>query len=341
VVEVYFMIREIVKRRTHFVPRCYLKNFTFDNKQKFLFAYTRDGEVKEVSIADIAVKKNFYTFTDKITKKKTDIAENMFAILEKSACPVITKIIKTQNLSLNEKERGALSQFIAFLATRTLAFDIWQRNMSIEMLKQLMVERAKNKNHLKTSFEKVGIKFGNERELEDMRQSILDFDKHFKVELKGGRGDFFKTSVQLAMDLTPIIFYKHWHLLVNNGSRVFITSDNPVPRQKARNVPSMFNSGFAFGTVIFPLSPTLCLLMRHEPLSNEIITVNRSQGEAINRSIMLFSEKFIYSNINSQDLKRMYKNIPESSATKVIVKRIKNTPYIMATSPELDWEIIG
>ncbi len=226
----------------HYVPQCYLKNFSFDEKESLVYAYQRKKPIITTNIKNVAAKKNLYTFLDKTTGKKTNVAEEMLGRLEAAACPVIKKIIKTQKLDLDEKDRGALSQFIAFLATRTISFDAWQKNMSIEMQKQLMIEKARNKDHLKDSFEKAGIKFKNEKELEDMRQSILDFDKHFKVKFKGENGYFFKVAIELAMDLTQILFNKHWHLLIANTSRVFITSDNPVAIQKVKGMPFQLNS---------------------------------------------------------------------------------------------------
>ena len=326
----------------HYVPRCYLKNFSFDKKEKLVYAYQRKKPIITTNIKDIAAKKNLYTFLDKTTGKKTDIVEKMFGALEAAACPVIKKIVKTKNLNLDEKEKGVLTQFIAFLATRTPSFNAWQKNMNIEGRKQLMIERARNKNRLRISFERAGIKFKNEKELEDMRNSILDFDKHFKVEFKGGKGYFFKVAAESAMELlTPILFNKNWHLLISNASRIFITSDNPVTIQKVKGVPFQFNSGFMFGTVLITLSPSLCLLIRYKPLKDEIIQINRAQVDSINKSIMLKSGNFVYSSISSKDIKNIYDDIPVGRDRDVIIKKIKNTPYIISTGPELESETIS
>jgi len=325
----------------HYVSRCYLKNFTFDKKGSLVYAYQRKKPVIKTNIKNIAAKKNLYTFLDKTTGKKTNIVEEMFGVLEAAACPVIREIMRTQELNLDEKEKGALAQFIAFLATRTISFDAWQKNMSMGMQKQLMLETARNQGHLKASFEKVGIKFKNEKELEDIRQSILNFDKHFKVEFKGGEGYFFKVAAELAMELTQILFNKHWHLLISSTSRIFITSDNPVAIQKVKGVPLQFNSGFMYGTVLLTLSPSLCLVIRYRPLRKKIIHINRAQVESINKSIMLKSENFIYSNISLRDIKNIYDSVPEGQDREIIIKKIKNTPYIISTGPELEAETIS
>lgn len=325
----------------HYVPQCYLKSFSFGEKESLVYMYQRKKPIIATNIRNIAAKKNLYTFLDKTTGKKTNIIEEMFGILEAAACPIIRKIVKMQKLDLDEKDKGVLAQFIAFLATRTISFDAWQKNMSIGMHKQLMVETARNKDHLKANFERVGVKFKSEKELEDMRQSILDFDKHFKVEFKGGEGHFFKVAAELAMELTQILFNKYWYLLMSNTPRVFITSDNPIVIQKVKGVPSQINSGFMYGTVLVTLSPILCLLIRSKPLKEKIIQINRAQVDAINKSIMLKSGNFVYSNISSRDIKNIYDDIPAGQDREVIIKKIKSTPYIISTGPELESETIS
>ena len=143
------------------------------------------------------------------------------------------------------------------------------------------------------------------------------------------------------MELTQILFNKHWHLLISNTSRVFITSDNPVAIQKVKGVPFQFNSGFMYGTVLLTLSPSLCLAIRYRPLIEKIIQINRAQVDSINKSIMLKSGNFIYSNISSGDIKNIYNSIPEGQDREVIIKKIKNTPYIISTGPELESETIS
>lgn len=334
------MPNNVKTEKHHYVPRCYLRNFTFDQKESLVYAYQRKKPIIITNIKNIAAKKNLYIFLDKTTGRKTNIVEKMFGILETAACPVIKKIVRTKELKLDEKEKRALAQFIAFLAVRTLSFDAWQRNMTIELQKQLVAEMARNKDYFKTTLKRVGVKFKNEKELEDMRQSLLNFDKHFKVELKGGEGYFLKVAVELAMELTEILFNKSWHLLISNTSRVFITSDNPVAIQKVRGVPFQLNSGFMYGTVLLTLSPSLCLLIRYKPLKEEILWVGRAQVDSINRSVMLKSGNFVYSNICSKSIKIIYDNIPAGQDRKVIIKKIRNTPYIISTGPELEPEAI-
>jgi len=105
-------------------------------------------------------------------------------------------------------------------------------------------------------------------------------------------------------------------------------------------VPFNLNSGFMYGTVLLTLSPSLCLLIRYKPLKEKIIQVSRVQIDSINKSVMLRSGNFVYSNIASKSIKHIYDDIPVGQDREVIIKRIRNTPYIISTGPELESEAI-
>ena len=326
-------------KRHHYVPQCYLKNFTFDESKKLLYAYSRRGEIIKTNIRDIAVKKHLYTFIEKRTKRKTNIIEKFFSEIERMACPILKRIVNKKNIKVNKKEKGILSLFVSLLATRTPAFDSWQRGIEMEVTKKVMQKIAENPTALKSHFKKAGIKVKNDKEFEEMRELILEMDNHFQTELKGGKSYFFKRSMKLAFQpLASIFFYKKWHLLVNQTSRVFVTSDNPVAIQKSKGVPWQFNSGFAGGVIILSLSPHLCLLLRNTSLKEEIINVNRSQVERINHSIMLFSQNFIYTNLESKDIKQTYSNISKDNFQKPVIKTFG--PYVVITSHSLDEEVV-
>jgi hypothetical protein len=96
-----------------------------------------------------------------------------------------------------------------------------------------------------------------------------------------------------------------------------------------------------YGTVLITLSPLLCLLIKYRPLKEKIIQITREQTDSLNKSVMLKSGNFVYSNISSKDIKNIYDDIPVGQDREVIVKKIKNTPYIISTGPELESETIS
>ncbi len=96
-----------------------------------------------------------------------------------------------------------------------------------------------------------------------------------------------------------------------------------------------------YGTVLITLSPSLCLSIRYKPLRDKVIKTNRVRVDSINKSIMLKSGSFVYSNISSRDVKNIYDDVPAGQDREVIIKKVKNTPYIISTGPELELETIS
>ncbi len=321
----------------HYVPKCYLDNFLCEKSKNKIYGYKRGGEIIKSNIKNIAAKNNLYTFIDKTTGEKINTVEEMFGIIEGAACPVIKKIITNQNLNLIDADRGAIAQFTAFLVTRNLYFKDQQKRITTELIKQISIERAKHKGSYKQSFKDAGITFKNEKEFEDLRASVLNFDKHFKVNISGGDGYFMKVAVSIAMELTYTLYFNKWHLLINNGSRVFITSDNPVTLWGLKSVPKQFRSGFKYASILLTLSPNTALLIRNNLLSKTIITLNREKIDYLNQSIMKGSDKFIYANQKSKDLYTKYLDLSKHP-NQVEVHNIKWAPYIITQSPEVDIE---
>lgn len=321
----------------HYVPRCYLENFLCEESSNKIYGYKKGGKIINPNISNVAAKNNFYTFIDKKTGEKSNEVEEMFGTIETAACPVIKKIIAEQNLDLTDMDRGAVAQFTAFLVTRNLYYEAQQKRMTSELIKQMSIEKAKHKESYRQSFKDAGITFNTDEEFEDLRTSVLDFDNHFKIDVDGWEGHFMKTSINIAMDLTEILYFKEWHLLINDGSRVFITSDNPVTLWGLENTPKQFRSGFKFASILLTLSPNITLLMRNDLLSKNIIKLNREKIDYVNKSIMKRSDKFIYSNLESKDLYDKYLELSKHP-NQVEVHNIEWAPYIITQQPEADIE---
>ena len=329
-----------ISKKHHFVPQFYLKNFAIANSEDKIHLYRRKGDIVIAGISDVAAENNLYTFKLRGTDQKTDIVEKMFGEVETLAAPIIRKVIEEQNLNLDQEESMGLSQFIALLATRGTPFESQQKIMESEMIKQMSIELAKHKDAFHKRFAKHAAEIDATVDIESLRQSVLNFDEHFKVELTGGRAERLENAVGIAEDLSKTLLDKSWHLLVANSDWVFVTSDNPVTIQASRSAPRMYNSGFLHGTILLPLTPKLCLLMRNESLSRKIIKVDRDKVSAINKSIMKSSNRFVYSNLKSRTFKNGYDAVPEDSS-KVKVTNLEWAPYIIAHGPEGDPETIA
>lgn len=327
-------------KKHHWVPRCYLRNFIVSPKIESVYMYQNNKETINVGIDNVAAQNNLYTFTDKTTGEKTKRVETMFGIIEGAASPVLEKIIRQQNLNLTANEKGALVQFTAFLITRGPSFSDWLKNMTAEHHKWEMKFLAEHPDTMRERFNEAGIPFDNEEEFEKTRQALLDFDKHIKIEMKGGEGGLFKQAAEMAMDFAEMFSIgKSWHLLIVDCDRVFVTSDNPVVVQKTRNVHPHMASGYGYGTIFLTISPKICFVMRNQALLQEVIKVGRKEVDYINQSIIKNTHRQVYSNLKSRDIKRMRDKFLPGEASKVISTRIRSTPYVVTEGVERDFEL--
>ncbi len=308
--------------RCHYVPQFYLRNFAISGKPEYVYAYRRKAKPFKTKIGAIAAKNNLYIFRDKKTGKKSDEIEKMFAWLEGLVAPIIDKIVNQNSFSfssLSSQERGILSEFIAYLHTRNLSFRERQKNLHSAGIKMMMKIKAGDKEVFKQDIKKAKIKIKSDKEIEELRQSILDFDKHFKIGYGKKNDDYFlKQALLLSLELSPIIFRKEWHLL-ESDNRVFITSDNPVSLIRPENLPPFYGVGFMNGHIAVPLSPYKCLLLKNGKGGAERLKINRDNVNFFNGHIMFYAHKFVYSNLLSKDIENVFNKTKEGASERVII----------------------
>lgn len=326
-------------KKNHWVPQCYLKNFTTTDGSAQVFMYQYNKETILVGIDKVAAKNNLYTFPTKTGGQSKDI-EKLFATLEAAAAPILEKIIKQESLALTDNEKGWFVQFVTFLITRGPSFSDWQRNSQAEIEKWRMKIMAEHPEALKKHFAEAGITFKTDKEFTEMREALLNFDKYFKIEMKGGASSLFKEAVQLTMDLIPYLGYtKSWHLLISDGQRVFVTSDNPVIIQQSVDFLPQYASGYGYGTLFLPLSPKICFVMRNVPIDKEVLRIGAKAVDYINGSIMKDAHRQIYANIKSKDIKRLRDRFQPGVESQVISNRLWNSPYVITTGGKKDIEL--
>ncbi|MBU1164774.1 DUF4238 domain-containing protein [Patescibacteria group bacterium] len=310
--------------KNHYVPQFYLKNFSINEKPQIVYAYRRGSDPFEVNVKNIAAKNDLYIYTDKNTGKKNDEIEKMFSWLEGLTKPIIEKIINGSHLlDLSNKGHNVLTEFIAYLHVRNLSQRERQKNIIAEFNKiQLKTMASDKKNFIKTLKEATErIDIGNEAEVEELRQSILNFDEHYKVEYGKKNNDFFlKQALELGLKITPIIFNKEWHIIDSAGcGRFFITSDNPVTLIRPKALPGFYGVGIENGFIALPISPTKCIFLKNGNSDSTIKSATRASVDDINHHIMFFAHKFVYSNILSKNFQSEFNLTKEGQSEKVVV----------------------
>lgn len=305
--------------RHHYVPQCYLKNFCINGKPGYLYAYQRNASPILTTTKSIGAKKGFYLFENKITGERSEEIEQVFGHLEGLVSPILEKLIGSVKMVLSNEERSIVSEFIANLHIRNLSYRAKQENLAIEMAKHMMKLVAQNRDVFQRRMEKAGYTFESPREVEELRQTVLEFDEHYGVEVKGGHEYFLRSAIDLWIDLAPIVFYKEWHFLDSTESRIFATSDNPVILVPPRDLPPFYGSGFANSSIIFPISPSRCLLLKNKKGGPRTIFANRLMVDFVNSRTMYFAHKFIFANLKSRDIERMFSRTTAGESERMIV----------------------
>lgn len=112
----------MAKKNQHFIPKFYLRNFSYHLNQKEIGIYVPSNDFfkNDVALRDQGSKKFFYG--------KDEIIENQFASMEKHFANSVNTIISNQNL--NKKNRKELFELLTFVLFSDLRNPIIIGNVS-------------------------------------------------------------------------------------------------------------------------------------------------------------------------------------------------------------------
>ena len=262
-----------------------------------------------------------YVFTDKFTGKKNDEIEKMFSWLEGSTSPIIKKVNSgTPLLKLTNAEHNILAEFTAYLHVRNLSFRERQKNIANAGVKMQFKFLAQDEEKFKKALKETGHAV---KDVDKMRKYILNFDKHFEIDWGKKNNDYFlKQALLTGLEISKDIFYKEWHVVDNQTSRVFITSDNPVALMRPLNLPPFYGSGILNTHIVVPISPTKAILLRFTGKKSEeptIVKANKDFVLSVNRHIMFYAHKFVYANLFSKDIGKSFSMTKDGKSERVIV----------------------
>lgn len=323
----------------HWVPQCYLNNFSISKNSESVFFYTKNGTAISTGTKRIAAENDLYTFQNKDTGEQMRAMEGIFSEHEGEVSPILKEIIKKRTLPINNN-LATLSAFVSTLIVRGPSFSEWLRNMDAVRQKMEMQTLAKHPESLRARLKNANINIESEEEFEDLRKSLLDFDAHFTVKMNGGEGHYFKEAMELSQDMHNVFLQqKSWHLLVTNGKKHFITSDNPVAIQRVKELPLHLSEGFGYGTILLTLSPDICLVLRSIPLSRAVICAQPTDVAYINKSIMRSARRQIYAHISSKTIQSSCNRFLNGGESDVFIENLgRYSPYLITKGIERDAE---
>jgi len=211
------------KKRQHYVPRFYLKNFSVNGQGKVISTYNLNSKkfVPLASLKTQAYKNYFYGENGRM--------EHNLSILEANSGTVIKNILQNNTLpGLKSHDHITLLAFTVFLKSRTLYSAEEHQEMVEKLIKTIYSKDSRLKNHL----------------------------NNFRIIVNGPT----RLALRSVAQCLPIALDLYYKLLINQTNISFITSDNPVIYY---NQFMELKKAFASGTglackgleIFLPLSP--------------------------------------------------------------------------------------
>jgi hypothetical protein len=296
-----------IKKFQHYVPKFYLKSFSFDFKTPYpIYCFDKKSEKNFKSSTDNVCREPFFYDTAGDYVKSV---ENTLNKLESKFSSSYRKIIRESNIkSLDKSDKTLIAAFFLTQWYRTKEmrekFRGYNRQMSLFLSKK--GELSKN---LRTQLDT------KDNYIKDIHIPLLkEIPKHI-----------------------PYVLNMKWTLLLNKTDMPFWTSDNPIAFDNIIN-PSKFDSYGLFSkgiNVHFPLSPELSLCFSNPSTSfffpdklelkdvNNIIYQNKLQIKSSYRTIISNKNDF---NL-AKEIIKSYPSLKDLNRKRWNVQSLKSSYY--------------
>jgi hypothetical protein len=287
---------QMVARRHHYVPKCYLKSFSVENgrkKNRELFVFDAvDRKRFKIAPANVALELDFNTQST-WRGHPPDAFEKAMASVESDIGPALTRIVEAKSLA-NENDRTLLLNLIGLLHIRNPRFRELKRSFQENVAKRVLDVVLSSREMWGSQVRKAGF---------IAKDADTDYDK-VKASYKP---ENYKAALPVAehviseMDTfdhaLPLLFERKWVLMkAPKQSPGFITCDHPVcltwsEPQKMRLPLGLKTKGTE---ILFPISPRLAVVGAFE-LDDGEADVNDAEVASANGTIILNAQRQVYS----------------------------------------------
>jgi len=301
----------------HYLPQFYLRNFGIPRKPAFVWSYIRNGNPREKAIKSVASIDDLYTLTNAPPEVNHRALDGEFQKIETAAAPIIKHLIKAKDADLPDGEREQLAIFLSLLANRTPFSSEKLKAGNLNMETKTMELMARNDEFFNAIVS--DLPESKREEMIKNREVLKNASKHFTLEYEDeeeARRHFLGLSLSAMDEVTAIFLFKSWVIFESDSSRVFVTCDNPVAMVPPEDYPPSMGLGFLQANVLFPLSPDLCLYMSNKTVKRGLVKAKREYMDEINQRVIYSAYKYVYSNIASKDIQRIFDQTKEGDNTK-------------------------
>lgn len=231
-------------KNQHFVPQFYLKNFSSNKKQLYVFDKISNKGYSS-AIDSVASARFFYDWKELDEVVGKQFIESTSSIFEGKAAKVLNALISRLQANrftgFETDEKLLISEFIWYQMIRTPEARI-QGNQLAKDLEQALLSKGVSKEIIKLS----GLSYEDTNERLDHLRAVIN-PTHIRESVK---------------DLCDRI----WIIAQNDTNLKFYTSDNPVTRH------TYHERGFSAFEIFFPLTPTHGLMILTKKDFPDLIT---------------------------------------------------------------------
>lgn len=255
------MLKKNDKRRQHYVPKFYLRNFSENNKSVGIYLFNSNKIIEHGSINDNLWEEYFYGDDAKV--------EDKLAEYESKWNNIISYVIKAEILPVIERDLTLLRYFILISSARTLKCGNQINNDYTMLIKNILeIENPELFGRLMSSGEfGLSVKF---------KYPALPF-------------------INIAQKFLPLVIDLKMDLLINRSTINYVTSDNPVVFYNQLFQEKNLSRGYGWGEYgiqfIIPVSPRIAICM-YDSEVYEIKEKTLKSDSTINKLNELFFGQF-------------------------------------------------
>ena len=276
--------------RNHYIPQRYQLGFANPAGKVWLFdrktRHYRDG-----APINIGVQRDFYTTVDN-AGVSNDSVEKMLASLEGAVWPVLDRLNRRVD-EIDTEDRVHLALFVAFMRTRTPAFDQMSNNIQNRIIQMHAKARSPTPEVVAEDYKKATGKTIDPAEA----QKIFDAIHSGEYFVATPRQNNIKMMLDIATQLGQAIVTMSWTIYRTTPDCSFVTSDNPfivVPPLGKETTLEGTGPLSPGATNLIPLSSSTLLCARQDgsgPL--EFVRANRDFVRFTNQLVASASDRFL------------------------------------------------
>ena len=276
--------------RNHYIPQRYQLGFANDAGKVWLFD-RKTLRYRDGAPINIGVQRDFYTTVDN-DGVPNDSVEKMLASLEAAVWPVLDRLHRRVD-EINAEDRIHLALFVAFMSTRTPAFDQISNNMGNTMFQWLAKARSPTPEVVAKDYKKATGKTIDQAKAQELFDAIRT-DQYF---VETPRQNNIKMMLDIALQLGQAIVTMSWTIYRTTPDCTFVTSDNPfivVPPLSTDTTIEGTGPLSRGATNLIPLSSTTLLCARQdgsEPL--KFVRASRNFVRFTNQLVASTSDRFL------------------------------------------------